>query len=224
MIRARLAAAIVLITAPVAARTQDAASAFDRAARLYGAATTIRAKFDQRLMMPPSKEEHVAAGEYLQRGKTHFALRYSEPAGDAIVFDGTALWVYLPSAAPGQVMKVPAEFAPGLDLLAELFTNPRERYSIKPGQAGAVAGHPVASYTLVPKGSASPFTRALLWVGRDDAILWKVEIDESGGQLRRMQFRSVQFDAAIPDALLSFKVPDGVRVIDQAAMLGGKPL
>jgi outer membrane lipoprotein carrier protein len=221
--RAPLVAAIVFVAAPLAARAQDTASAFDRTARLYGAATTIRAKFDQRLVMPPSKEEHNAVGEYLQRGKTRFALRYSEPAGDAIVFDGTALWVYLPSAAPGQVMKVPAELAGGLDLLAELFSSPHERYVIRPGPAGTVGGHAVASYTLVPRAQNAPFTRAVVSVGRDDAILWKVQIDESGGQLRRMQFRSVQFDAAIPDALLSFKVPDGVRVIDQAAMLGGKP-
>jgi outer membrane lipoprotein carrier protein len=221
--RARLAAAIVLAAAPVLARAQDTTSAFDRAAKLYGAATTIRAKFDQRLTMPPSKEEHAAVGEYLQRGKTRFALRYTEPAGDAIVFDGTALWVYLPSGAPGQVMKVPAELAAGLDLLAELFSKPHERYVIRAGPAGTVGGHAVVTYTLTPKGQNSPFTKAVVSVGRDDAILWKVDVDESGGQLRRMTFRSVQFDSAIPEALLSFKVPEGVRVIDQAAALGGKP-
>ena len=92
----------------------------DRAARQYRAARTVRATFEQTLTSPATGTVYPARGEYFQSGGSRFALRFTEPSGDAIVNDGTSLWLYLPSAAKGQVIKMPSQAGAGLDVLAEL--------------------------------------------------------------------------------------------------------
>jgi chaperone LolA len=203
---------------------QDSTDALlDRAARLYHSAKTLRAKFDQTLTSPGTNTVRSAAGEFLQRGPDHFALRFTDPAGDAIVNDGAVIWVYLPSTTKGQVIKMPHEAGAGLDFFAELLTAPREHYSVASLADETVASHVTAVFALTPKKPNAPFTRATLWIGRDDATLWKLETVEPSGLVRRLSFTTVRFGAALPKGALTFDVPEGVRVVDPAAMLGGKP-
>jgi outer membrane lipoprotein-sorting protein len=203
---------------------QDAAGdILDRAARTYRSAETLRANFTQTLTNPGTKTSHAASGEFLQRGTAHVAFRFSEPAGDAIVIDGDVIWMYFPSTAKGQVLKMPREAGAGLDFFTGLLSAPREHYvvALQPGET--VGSHATAVFTLTPKKPDGPFTRATLWLGRDDAILWRLETVEPSGLVRRLEFTAVRFNAALPRGALTFVPPDGVRVIDQAGLFGGKP-
>ena len=217
-----LGAALVL-QARSAAPQAPPADALERAARRYRTAASVRATFEQTLTSPDTKSSRLAAGEFLQRGKNHFALRFTDPAGDAIVNDGAFIWVYLPSTAKGQVMQIPQEAGAGLDFFSELLTAPREHYDVAARPGETISGHTTSVFALTPRKPTAPFTRATLWVGTTDAALWQLETVEPSGLVRRLHFSSVRFGVALPKGALTFVVPPGVRVIDQAAMLGGKP-
>jgi len=183
----------------------------------------VRAQFEQTLTNPNTKSSHVSRGEFFQGGPMRFAFRFTEPAGDAIVSDGTALWVYLPSTAKGQVLKLSSEAGHAFDFLTELLTAPSEHYIVRTLPDTTVGSHDVSVYALTPKEAAAPFTRSTLWVGRADALLWMMEAVEQGGLVRRVQFSAIRTNVELPKGALSFVVQDGVQVIDQAALFRGRP-
>ena len=45
-------------------------------------------------------------GTLMQAGESRFAMRFTEPPGEAIVIDGAHVWVYTPSTVPGQVIRL----------------------------------------------------------------------------------------------------------------------
>ncbi len=225
------AASLVLLAAgaPLGAQgSQPAASdtstsLLDRAARSFVSARSVRALFEQTLTNPNTNSSHVSRGEFFQGGAMHFAFRFTEPAGDAIVSDGSALWVYLPSTAKGQVLKMPGEAGHAFDFLTQMLTAPREHYTVKALPDSTIGSHDVSVYALTPKEATAPFTRSTLWVGREDALLWMMEAVESSGLVRRVQFSGIRTNVEMPKGALTFVVPDGVQVIDQAALFRGRP-
>ena len=162
----------------------------------------------------------LARGEFAQRGASRFAFRFTEPAGDAIVADGAAIWVYLPSSARGQVLKLPVAQGAQLDLLAQLLTTPRTTYRVTAGADTTVGGRPAGVFTLVPKAQNAPFTRARLWIDRTDALVRQVEAVELSGLVRRVRFRDVQSDVELPRDALTFAVPPNVKVLDVSGLMG----
>ncbi|MFI5232342.1 MAG: outer membrane lipoprotein carrier protein LolA [Gemmatimonadales bacterium] len=197
-------------------------SLVDRAAQQYRAATTVRASFDQALTVPGAASQ-ASRGEYFQGSGSRFALRFSDPAGDAVVNDGTSLWLYLPSSAKGQVIKMKSGAGTKFDLLGELLSAPKADYRTVRVRDETLDGHATTVYTLSPKKADLPFTRATLWIGQDDAIIWQLETVEPGGMDRKVRFSSVQIGGMVPADEFAFVVPAGVRVIDQAALFGKKP-
>ncbi len=205
------------------ARAQgDSTALLDRAAARYGAMRSLRATFDQTLTNPGTSGSRTAKGELFQRGTSRFALRYSDPKGDAIVSDGSAVWVYLPSTMKGQVMKLPSAAGAGFDFLSQLLSAPRDHYTVRDVPGDPLPGHETTAYELTPKGGNAPFLRARLWIGRADTLLWQVETVEPSGMVRRVRFSTIHPDVALPSAALRFSVPEGTRVIDPAALMGGR--
>lgn len=203
---------------------QDSSAALlDRAARAYASVRTVRAQFAQTLTNPGTNSAHASHGEFFQRGASRFAFRFSDPPGDAIVSDGAALWVYLPSAVKGQVLKMPGEAGAALDFLTQLLAAPREHYTVAARTDTSIGSHPVAVFALSPRNGNAPFTHATLWLGRDDLLLWQLEAVEPSGLVRRVTFSAIRTNVELPHGALAFTVPEGVRVIDQAALFGRKP-
>jgi outer membrane lipoprotein carrier protein len=215
--------ALLLLAIATRLAAQDSTTALvDRAAAGYRAARTVRASFEQTLSSPASGGVHPARGEYFQSG-SRFALRFADPSGDAVVNDGASLWLYLPSSAKGQVIKVPSEAGQGLDLLGELLAAPRASYVVARVRDETVDSHATAVFALSPKRPDMPFTRATLWIGKSDALIWQLETVEPSGLVRRVRFTSVRTDVDLPPDALVFDIPAGVKVIDQAALFGKKP-
>ncbi len=194
----------------------------DRAASQYRTARTVHASFEQTLTSEATGTAHPARGEYFQSGKK-FALRFTEPSGDAIVSDGTMLWLYLPSSVKGQVIKMPAEVGEGLDVLSALLSSPRTNYAIVRGKDETVDGHAATIYTLTPKRNDLPFAKATVWIGKSDGYLWLLDAVEQTGLVRHVRFKTVEINVDLPQGALTFSVPAGVRVIDQASLIGKKP-
>ena len=221
--RAAIALAVAAATflAAPRARSQAAAdSLLDRAAAAIAAGRSLRAAFEQTLTNPDIGETRTTRGEFAQRGASRFAFRFTAPAGDAIVADGAAIWVYLPSSARGQVLKLPVAQGAQLDLLAQLLTTPRTTYRVTVGADTTLGGRATGVFTLVPKAQNAPFTRARLWIDRADALVRQVEAVELSGLVRRVRFRDVQSDVDLPHDALTFTVPPNVKVLDAAGLMG----
>ena len=224
---ARLNALVLALSAlavPMAAggaQGQRTDSLLDRAARSIAAGRTLRALFDQTLTNPDTRQVRTSHGEFVQQGPSKFAFRFSDPAGDAIVADGAAIWVYLPSTARGQALKLPIAQGAQLDLLSQLLTNPRATYKVTEGAPEEVASRAVSVVTLLPKAQNTPFTKATLWIDREDASVRQLEAVEPSGLIRRIRFRDIRADVELPPDALTFVVPPNVKVIDATALLGG---
>jgi outer membrane lipoprotein carrier protein len=223
----RLLLLVALATSVAAAQdssasTASTASLVDRAAQLYRTAVTVRAAFDQTLTVPGTAAL-TSHGEYFQGSSSRFALRFTDPAGDAIVNDGASLWLYLPSSAKGQVIKLKSGAGTKFDLLGELLSAPKADYVTVRVRDEEIDGHATSVYTLSPKKADLPFTRATLWIGKTDAVIRQVETVEPGGMDRRVRFTSVQIGEQVPADEFRFVVPAGVRVVDQASLFGKKP-
>lgn len=232
----RAAALLLAVTTPsvtsLVAQTAASRSAIDtdssaamalyrKASTRFGSAKTIRADFEQTLISPLSKAPRVSRGEMLQRPPARFAFRFTDPAGDMVVADGTALWIYLPSAAKGQVIKLPREVGGAFDVVARLLANPGDKNQVRVApEAEMVGGESVTVYALTPRAGGAPFEQAKVWVGAD-AIVRQIEIQEPGGLRRRVRFTNMRLGARLPANAFVFEVPAGVRIVDQAALLGG---
>ena len=147
---ARIAVGLALMAYSALAGAQSAAgdSLLDRAARGVATARPIRANFEQTLTNPDVKQVRTARGEFAQQGPSKFAFRFTDPAGDAIIADGAAIWVYLPSSARGQALKLPIAQGAQLDLITQLLTLPRASYAITERPADDISGHAVSVFVL----------------------------------------------------------------------------
>ena len=217
-------AALAGTTRSIAAQVpRDSAAAmalYHRAAQKFAAARTMRAQFEQTLISPISKTPRVSRGELMQRPPERFAFRFSEPAGNLVVSDGEALWVFLPSTAKGQVLKLPREVGGAFDVVARLLANPGDHTQVRvaPGK-DKVGGESVSTFTLTPRAAGAPFDSAQVWIGAD-ALVRQIEVVEPGGMRRRLRFTNMRLGVALPRNAFVFKVPPDVRIIDQAALLG----
>jgi outer membrane lipoprotein carrier protein len=218
----RLGILLLAVVASGVSAQDSTSSLVDRAASTYHGARSVRATFEQTLTGAGTKSVHAARGEYFQSG-SRFALRFTDPAGDAIVNDGTSLWLYLPSTAKGQVMKIPSEAGEGMDVLSELVSAPKASYVAVRIRDETIDAHATEVFALSPKKSDMPFTHATLWIGKSDALIWQLETVEQSGLVRRVRFTSVHTDADLPADAFTFVIPAGVKVLDQAALFGKKP-
>jgi len=205
-----------------ASSAASASALLERTARLYTASRALRAEFTQRLTNPITSSESQSAGSYLQRGPGVFSIAFSKPAGDRIVSDGKTLWVFVPSAAPGQVMKMPvgADSPGGIDLVGQFFTSPSRKFAVSDGGTESVAGATLRKLVLVPRTDMG-FRRAVLWITPRGGELRQLEVTEGSGVVRTLSFTSIQRNAQLPTDAFTFSVPRGVKVIDQAALMRG---
>ena len=79
----------------------------NHAVATYAHVTTVRGTFEQSLANPFTGTTAIARGEFVQERPSRLSIRFTEPLGDRIVADGKWVWVYVPSATPGQVVRTP---------------------------------------------------------------------------------------------------------------------
>jgi outer membrane lipoprotein carrier protein len=227
-----LIAAVVLCTAPSLVVAQRAATAsaspinasalIERTAALYAGSRGMRAEFTQRVRNPITSSEASSAGSYLQRGPGVFSIAFTQPAGDRIVSDGRTLWVYVPSATPGQVLKMPvgAGAPGGVDLVGQFFTSPSRRYTVTDGGAVTVNGAVLRKLVLVPR-TPEGISRAVILVEPATAVMKQLEVTEASGVVRTLSFGTITRGTRLPADAFTFVVPRGITVVDQAALMRG---
>ena len=220
MIRGRGIAAIVamLALAAPAAHAQDAAAVVGRSARAYQALSSLKADFEQRIDDPLIDTALTSRGTLVQAGQSRLAMRFSSPADDRIIIDGQYVWVYTPSTTPGQVLRLGLPSGGpvyGFNVLSWILDRPTERYRMQYLRADRLNGRAVDVVQLVPTIPELPFSRAIVWLDRDDALPRRLEITERMGGTRTIALSHLRVNDNVPDSTFSFKVPSGVHVINQ---------
>ena len=202
-----------IVATSVLGAQSPADQALDRAVAAYKNVRTVRTPFEQTLTNPVTTRVSTARGEMiLQRpGKISFA--FTNPSGDRIISDGKFVWIYLPSSAPGQVIRQPASaVGVGLDFSSELLTSPRTKFSVGDGGVSATDGRGARVVVLTPK-TERPFTKARIWVDDRDGLVRQLELTEPSGLTRLIKFGKMKLNAKISSSAFKFAVPKGVRVV-----------
>ena len=217
-----LVPALLTAQAKAAVRTLSAGALLERTSSLYTGSRALRAPFTQRMKNPITSTETSSAGTYLQRGPGVFDVSFSQPAGDRIVSDGRTLWVFVPSATPGQVLKMPvgANAPGGVDLVGQFFTSPSRKFTVTDGGTAAVGGVTLRQLVLVPKSDMG-LTRAVLRVVPATGALKQLEVTEPSGLVRTLSFTTIERGVVLPAGAFTFTVPKGITVVDQAALTRG---
>ena len=208
---------LVLSLTGATAQAQDAPAIVGRSARVYRSLSSLKADFVQ-VIDNPMIDNPESRGTLVQAGPARFAMRFTEPPGEAIVIDGEHVWVYTPSTTPGQVVRLPLPSGGpvyGYNILAWLLDRPAERYEMAYVRTDELNGRPVDVVALTPAVPDLPFERAMVWLDRADALPRRLEIMERTGSLRTLTLSRVRVNAAVPDATFRFQVPSGVRIVDQ---------
>lgn len=211
--------ALLILTAGLAppASPQDAAVIIGRSARVYRSLGSLRADFVQ-VIDNPMIDSAESKGTLVQAGPGKFAMRFSDPPGEAIIIDGQHVWVYTPSTVPGQVVRLAVPSGGpqyGYNLLAWLLDRPTERYKASYLRSERIDGRTTDAVQLVPAVANLPFTKAVVWLDREDALPRRLEIQEQSGATRRLDLKGIRVNESLPGRTFTFKVPNGVRVVDQ---------
>ena len=217
MIRRALALVLLLpILAAAPLRAQNADAILQRTADTYRQLRSLTADFDQ-VVSNEMIGTFKSRGTLAQAGASRLSMRFTDPAGEAIVIDGTFIWIYTPSTAPGQVLRAPIAKAAGygVNLLAWLLDKPAERYRVSLLREDLVAGTAVDVLRLTPAVDGLPFTSAMLWLARSDGLPRRIEVTELSGNRRTLTLSRLRTDAVLPAGTFAFTPPKGVKVIDQ---------
>jgi outer membrane lipoprotein carrier protein len=204
----------LLIPHPI--KAQDAQAIIDRAARVYRSLANLKADFVQ-VIDNPMIDSAESRGTLAQAGQGKLAMRFSDPPGEAIVIDGQHVWVYTPSTVPGQVIRLSASGGPayGYNLLAWILDRPAERYHASYLRAEQLGERATDVIQLVPAVPDLPFTKAVIWLDRQDALPRRLQINETSGATRTLNLSKIKVNQRVPDQTFAFKVPSGVRIVDQ---------
>jgi outer membrane lipoprotein carrier protein len=217
---------MLALVAPLA-RAQNVDDILARASAAYEHVTTVKASFEQTLASGLTGDTSQAKGEMLQLRPNRLSVRFTQPAGDRIVADGTWLWVYAPSATPGQVIKMPLagggaddNETAAVDFVREFIESPRTRFDVSAGPADTAVGHKAHVLVLVPK-KPGQYTKATVWVDDDDGVVRQFEVVDGTGSTRRIRFTKLAFNVPVDRSQFTYTPPNGVKVVDRQAMLNG---
>jgi outer membrane lipoprotein carrier protein len=211
-----LAVAVFTSLAAIPAGAQDAEPVALRASRVFRSLSSLRASFQQTIedRMIGTQESR---GELVQSGNANLAMRFDDPKGDAIILDGTSVWVYTPSTAPGQVIRMPIPNDPvyGPNVLARILDKPTERYATRYVGKDALEGRAVDIVEFVPNAADPLFTRAVIWFDQQSGLPRRLVLDELTGIRRTLTLSRIRVNTTVSRKDFSFEVPAGVRIIER---------
>ena len=213
-----LAGSLLAPLSLASARQRPQADLLDRAVAVWAKVRTARATFEQTITNSLTGRTFTATGEYQQQRPGKLSVRFAEPANDRIVADGKHLWLYLPSTAPGQVIRSSVKDGGSgtVDLSAQFLTSPRSRYTVAAAGTATVSGRPTHAFTLTPKSkSGAPFQTATVWIDDADATIRQFDVTETSGLQRRVRLMSFKTNVPVDASAFTFDVPQGVRVLER---------
>lgn len=202
-------------TMPSAASGQS--KAVDKAVAAWKNVKSLSGTFEQTLTNPLMRTTAVTKGTFAQQQPNKLSVRFSDPAGDAIVADGSSLWVFLQQAAPGQVIKTAVSERTASPInIGQFLDAPAARYEIVARGPESVGDRAAQAVNLTPKkGVDAPFTRATVWIDDADGLIRQFEVTESSGLVRRIRLTKLTVNPTIAASEFRFTVPKGIRVVER---------
>ena len=82
-------------------------------------------------------------------------------------------------------------------------------------RADRIGGRTVDVVELVPMAAELPFSRALVWLDREDHLPRRLEITERRGGTRTITLSRIRTNEAVGAKDFAFDLPRGVRIVDQ---------
>ena len=216
--RARPPAALALVglalagLAPPALLAQSAQPILESAAERYEALAAFCADFRQQVDVTLLRETIRSAGELCQARPDRLEMRFTDPAGDRVVADGTYLWVYFPSVDDGQVVRSSLASGSRMDLHREFLSEPGRRYSATLEGREIVDGRECHVLSLTPQ-VASPYRRARVWIDASDFLIRRLVIVEESESVRTLDLSNIRLNPSLDAARFRFDPPPGVQVI-----------
>jgi outer membrane lipoprotein-sorting protein len=208
-----LSMGLCAVGAGSAAAQDRAMPLLEDASARYTPVSTLCADFVQHLAVPLLEQERTARGRLCQSRPNLFAMRFTDPAGDLIVIDGTSFWYYLPSSDPRQAFRAPVERAGGQDFHREFLENPAQKYTATYEGAETLEGASTHRLRLVPRTRQS-YRAAVLWIEQGTSLLRQIRLEEENGNRRTITLSRIQFDVTPPAGFFVFTPPAGVLVGD----------
>lgn len=211
-----IAMAAAIATLPSFASAQSADAVIDRAVAAYAKLNSMRAEFKQTLTNPLTGNSQTTSGVILRKKPNLLSINFD--TGDRVTADGSSLWVYLPSSAPGQVVKMPytGANAGAIDPADQFLNSPRTRFTVTSGGAAAVGGRSTHIVTLTPKRANSGFTSAKVWIDDADSSIRQFDVETANGLKRHVVITSFTPNPTIGSSSFKFAVPRNAKVVDQA--------
>ena len=204
-----------LLFAQAPVQRQSADAIVTRSSRAWQTLTSFQADFRMSLK-DPMMDHPDSRGRLYQQGSSRFAMRFTDPENSVILIDGTSLWVFLPENDPRTARKLPAPAGPmySYNHLAWLFDRPLEKYRATWLREEPIEGKLNDVILLEPRDANPPFRRGTIWIERESALPRKIELDEKI-LVRTVTLSRIRTNSTIPPGTFTFRVPAGVRVIDQ---------
>jgi len=196
-----------------ALQAQGPVSVLERAAARHEALDSFCADFRQEIEVTLLRETMRSRGELCQARSDRFDMRWTDPAGDRIVADGTDLWVYYPSTDDGQAFRTRLAGTDGrFDLHREFLSDPGERYAAELEGEDTVDGLDAWVLSLTPR-VPSPYLHARVWIDKDQYLIRRLEIREESESIRTVELSGIRLDPVLPADRFQFVAPAGVQVI-----------
>ena len=217
---AMLAVAVLGTTATAQTTTPDASAIVTRAARVYKGLSGLQAEFRQRIE-DPFLGPTDARGIMSQTGTTPLAMRFSEPANEAIVIDGQPVLGLPPEhdAGAGASYPMPSTADYGVNLIA-CCSNVRSSDIASVPQDRGHRRRRSDALLLEPIAAALRFVAPLSGFDREDGLPGASNSAKRTRQAdrRTLPAASERLDRA--SGVSSSTVPNGVRVVDQRRTTG----
>jgi outer membrane lipoprotein carrier protein len=177
----------------------------------------MRAEFRQTLTNPLTGTTQTTSGVILRRKPNLLSIDFE--SGDRVAADGSTLWFYLPSSAPGQVIRMPysGENASAVDPANQFLNSPRTRFTVSSAGSATLGGRATHAIMLVPKRPNSAFTSAKVWIDDADSSIRQFDLETSNGLKRHVVITSFTANPDLSRSSFRFSIPKGVKVVDQAS-------
>lgn len=184
------------------------------ASAAYTKVQTLKANFTQTRRNPLLGSNTASRGTLYQKKPDRILLKFSQPAGDLIVGDGTYFWVYYPSTDKRQVLRAPASTggARGVDLQAQFLGDPTRKFSSTFNGIETVGGRKAYVLTMTPKENQG-YKTLKVWVDARDWLARRFIITENNGVVQDFTLSSLSVNSPIKNSVFRFTPPADARIV-----------
>ncbi|HMA20040.1 MAG TPA: outer membrane lipoprotein chaperone LolA [Gemmatimonadaceae bacterium] len=215
----KLIAGIIAFGIAGSAQAQSPDAIMDRAVKAYADLSSVRAEFTQKITNPLTGTTASSQGVLVRKDPNLLSIKFTSPSGDRIVADGTSLWIYLPSSAPGQVIRTSASASNAMAMVdpgGVFLSSPSTRYTISAAGTATVGGRKTNVVNLVPKKPNGTFSRAKVWIDTSSDLIRQFEVVDANGLTRLVTITSLKPNASVASSEFRFVPPKNARVLDSA--------